>query len=107
MTKITIMDIIGEAATLEMMAEEYTEAAHAALKLARIIRDENPSPVPKEKAVEHLLEEISDCGLCAHEWLINQPSEFAEDMNDNADVKRTRWIIRLVDKYGHDLERLL
>lgn len=35
---------IGEAALLEQLAEECAELAHVALKMARIIRGENPTP---------------------------------------------------------------
>ena len=40
-----IIEEIGEAAMLEQLAEECTELAKAALKMARIIRKENPSPI--------------------------------------------------------------
>jgi len=94
-----IIDIIGEPAVLEMMAEEYMEAGQAALKLARIIRNENPTPVLIEEAVDHLLEEISDANLSASQWLRNQPDECAEKMNDNADAKLDRWYQRLNERY--------
>ena len=35
---------IGEPAMLEMMAEELAECAHEVLKLARVLRHENPTP---------------------------------------------------------------
>ena len=46
-----IIEEIGEAAMLEQLAEECTELAKAALKMARIIRKENPAfaEVIKEK----------------------------------------------------------
>lgn len=56
----SMVDLVGEAATLEQLAEELTEAAHAALKLARILRGDNPTPVTEEQARESLREEFSD-----------------------------------------------
>ena len=44
-----IIEEIGEAAMLEQLAEECTELAKAALKMARIIRKENPTPVLRKK----------------------------------------------------------
>lgn len=58
---------IGEPAMLEQLAEECAELAKAALKLARIERGENPTPVNKEDAIENLIEEYSDVENCARE----------------------------------------
>lgn len=62
-----MIEKIGASAMLEQLAEEATELAHAALKLARIERGENPTPVLKEDAVEHLIEEYTDAVQCAEE----------------------------------------
>lgn len=63
--KYGIVDQIGEAAALEQLAEEATELAHAALKLARITRGENPTPVGRSEALDALIEELGDVRLCA------------------------------------------
>lgn len=55
---------IGEGAALEQLAEEATELAQAALKLARIVRHENPTPVDYETAFYSFLEELGDVRLC-------------------------------------------
>ena len=47
-----IIEEIGEAAMLEQLAEECTELAKAALKMARIIRKENPTPVTEKDVVQ-------------------------------------------------------
>lgn len=60
-------ECVGEPAMLEQLAEECTELAKAALKLARIERGENPTPVNKEDAIENLIEEYSDVENCARE----------------------------------------
>ena len=45
-----MIEKIGEPAMLEQLAEEAAELSHAALKLARIIRGENPTPVTEVEA---------------------------------------------------------
>ena len=62
-----MIEKIGAAAMLEQLAEEATELAHAALKLARIERGKNPTPVLKEDAMDHLIEEYTDVVQCAEE----------------------------------------
>lgn len=60
-----IVSQIGEGAALEQLAEEATELAQAALKLARIVRQENPTPVSYETAFYAFREELGDVRLCA------------------------------------------
>lgn len=55
---------LGAPALLEALAEECTELAQAALKLARIERGENPTPVTRGLAFGNLTEEIADVSLC-------------------------------------------
>jgi NTP pyrophosphatase (non-canonical NTP hydrolase) len=59
-----IVGQIGLPATLEQLAEECTELAQAALKMARLHRGENPTPVTEQEALDHLLEEAGDVHLC-------------------------------------------
>lgn len=56
-------------ALLEQLAEEAAELAQAALKYARILRGENPTPVNVYKAHANLIEEKRGCGnlLCGIE----------------------------------------
>lgn len=61
-----MIQVIGEAATLEQLAEECSELAKAALKLARIERGENPTPVTQSQAIDDLIEEYSDVWQVAH-----------------------------------------
>ena len=63
-----MIEKMGAAAMLEQLAEEAMELAHAALKLARIERGENPTPVLKEDAMDHLIEEYTDVVQCAEEF---------------------------------------
>ena len=55
-----------EAALYEQLAEECVELAHAALKLARIKRGENPTPVSVEEALGAVMEEYTDLRLVAY-----------------------------------------
>lgn len=61
-----MVEAIGEPAMLEQLAEECAELSKAALKLARIERGENPTPVTSEEAWASLKEEYTDviqCGI--------------------------------------------
>lgn len=69
---------IGEPAMLEMLAEELVECAHEVLKLARVLRCENPTP--KTMAIA----------------MIGQPCSFAASGLYSSLVKRLR---RLSDDY--------
>lgn len=62
-----MLDQIGEPAMYEQMAEECTELAKAALKMARIIRNENPTPVTATEAQDAIIEEFNDVVICAVE----------------------------------------
>lgn len=63
----SILECIGPAAMLEQMAEEAAELSKACLKLARVIRGENPTPVTKNQAVDSVIEEYTDVMQCALE----------------------------------------
>ena len=59
-----VIRTIGEPALLEQLAEECSELAQAALKLARVEREENPTPKTEEECFKDLLEELGDVNLC-------------------------------------------
>lgn len=84
-----MLEAIGKAAMLEQLAEEAAELAQAALKLARIERGENPTPVSKEEAEENLREEYTDVYQCAMELEIPVVWEQIE-------VKRQRFRNRIL-----------
>lgn len=73
-----MIEKIGEAAMLELFAEECTEAAQAALKLARIIRGGNLTPVTRGFAVKNLVEEYTDVRICAKELGLHKDSATAK-----------------------------
>lgn len=58
---------IGEPAMLEMLAEELAECSHETLKLARVLRHENPTPKTEKEVRESLREEWTDVVQCAKE----------------------------------------
>lgn len=62
-----IIEYIGKPAMLEQAAEECAEFAHACLKLARILRGENPTPANIEAVKNNLVEEWTDLTICAME----------------------------------------
>lgn len=59
---------------LEQLAEESAELTKAALKLARIKRKEDPTPVQSDEALSNLMEEYTDVVQCARELNL-EPSE--------------------------------
>lgn len=61
---LEIIGLIGEGAALEQLAEEAAELAQAALKVARIVRHKNPTPIDYETAFYSLIEELGDVRVC-------------------------------------------
>lgn len=86
-----MIEKIGEPAMLEQLAEECTELEKAALKKARILRNENPTPVTLEEADENLVEEYCDMEICIGELKIH-PSPYIYQ------AKRTRFLKRWHEK---------
>ena len=70
-----MIEKIGRPAMLEQLAEEASELAQAALKLARIYRAENPTPVTEDEAYKNLVEEYTDVETCARELGIESDPE--------------------------------
>lgn len=61
---MNVVEKIGEAALLEQAAEECTELAKELLKMARKLRNENPTPTKLKTIKKHLWEETADVLLC-------------------------------------------
>lgn len=85
------------AAALEQLAEEAAELGHAALKYARIIRGDNPTPVTPEEAHKALIEEMADVILVAR-VLMNQGVSF--DNKTIGEKKARRWVDRIREEAG-------
>ena len=74
-----MIEIIGTPAMLEQLAEESAELSQAALKVARILRGENPTPVLLGSAKAHLQEEYTDVIQCANELrLLVDPAQIKD-----------------------------
>ena len=73
------------------LAEEYIEAGHAALKMARIIRGVSPTNVLMEDAIAALSEEMADVRACLAVIGLSE-DEYTERMTDS---KLARWAERL------------
>lgn len=57
---MNVLETIGLPAALEQLAEECCELGQAALKLARLIRGENPTPALADDVARNLAEEVED-----------------------------------------------
>jgi hypothetical protein len=84
----SIEKLIGRPALLDQLAEEASELAQAALKLSRILRGENPTPVTELYANANLKEEFTDVVQCACELGL-LPDE------DQMKYKNERWHNRI------------
>ena len=87
MDAFKIKDRIGEAAVLEQLAEECAELAQAALKMARIERGENPTPVTMKKATKKCLNVLGVEAILSDESLLITCME-----------KMCRWDVRLQER---------
>lgn len=83
-----VINRVPMVALYEQMAEEAVELAHAALKLARIARGENPTPVTLYEATGNLVEELADLALVVEVIGYGPDPELMED-------KLRRWRERL------------
>ena len=93
---LVVLDMIGTAALLEQLAEESAELAQAALKMARKLRNENPTPKTHADCVSNLQEEIADVELCISilPAALYDPAEVGKTMT----AKHRRWNERLHDE---------
>lgn len=88
-----VADVIGRAALYEQLAEECSELAQASLKMARIIRGENPTPVTEQEAFSNVIEELSDVSLCADALEIDPDYNIMQN-------KEQRWEKRIREANG-------
>lgn len=90
------------ASRYEQLAEEAVELAHAAQKLARHLRGEQPlaDDFDPDKTMENLIEEYADVSLAfdvATGYVIaqDQGEEMTKKLNDYYCDKQDRWVERL------------
>lgn len=89
-----VLEMIGTAALLEQLAEESAELAQAALKMARKIRNENPTPKSRADCVANLQEENVELCISILPAALNDPAEVGRTMS----AKHRRWNERLHDE---------
>lgn len=92
---MNIADNIGIPALLEQTAEECCELAQACLKMARKLRDENPTPKSIEDIRDNLVEEIADVELCMDELVAIYGLVSVCEIEDIKEEKHKRWQKRL------------
>lgn len=93
---MNISEEIGLPALLEQCAEECMELGHACLKLARIMRGDNPTPADKEEAIKYICEESADVDLCIS-ILMDAELFTLDEILDVADKKYDRWEQRILE----------
>lgn len=84
-----IYDCIGEAAALEMLAEEAAELAAAASKAARIVRGDNPARTELSYAFRDVFDELVDVHNAEDVWLAGSTETVPFD--ELQKFKMVRW----------------
>ena len=84
-----IYDCIGEAAALEMLAEEAAELAAAASKAARIVRGDNPARTELPNAFRDIFDELVDVHNAEDVWLAG--SKETVPFKELQKMKMQRW----------------
>ena len=90
-----IRDNTGCEDQIGQLAEEAVELAHAALKLERVVRGTNPTPVTQIEATVKLCEEVADVLNCL-EVLKIWPG--TESINGIREEKLDRWVERIKER---------
>lgn len=88
--------MLGEPALMEQLAEECSELAQAALKLARKERGENPTPKTLGECFKDLIAEMADVNLCI--WVIETSRGL--DLRRYSNLKLERWAKRIREARG-------
>lgn len=92
-----IVSQIGLPAALEQLAEECAELGQAALKLARKMRGENPTPKTHDECMRAFNEETADVMVCL-DVLVNSGFISNEAIESEMISKKSRWEERLNNK---------
>ena len=93
MIEAEIAKKLTKAAALEQMAEEASELVQAALKYARILRGENPTPVTEREDIGHLSEEVADVLVCMD--VVMEYPDALYGVDEQVFEKKARWLDRL------------
>lgn len=99
---MVVSDFIGIPALMEQCAEECTELAKSCLKMARKMRNENPTPMGMDKILNDLTEEFADVSLCMDQIMeAGLLSEVTIDLIKERKIKR--WEKRLEEMPPRDI----
>lgn len=88
---MNIADEIGLPALYEQLAEECSELAQASLKMARLMRGDNPTPKTADECTRALQEEIADVQLV----MLMLPENDLRTIMSMMEAKRSRWEQRI------------
>lgn len=92
------IDSIPDPAMMEGLAEEASELAQAALKVARVLRAENPTPMNIKIALGHFTEETADVLLYLQE-VRGRYGISLQMISDIMTQKQDRWKERMDDSF--------
>ena len=93
---------LNNTALLGQLAEETAELGKAALKLQRVLMNENPTPVTMEEALDSLIEEIADV-ICAMDVVMHKLHINLEVVVEPIiEEKAARWADRVRGKYNRE-----
>ncbi|MDO5397832.1 MAG: MazG nucleotide pyrophosphohydrolase domain-containing protein [bacterium] len=93
---MNIVKEIGLPAVLEQTAEECSELAQACLKLARKMRNDNPTPKATNELWENFYEELADVLVCV-EALDESKNIDCQKVLDVQGAKAGRWEQRIME----------
>lgn len=97
-----------KASQYEQVAEEAVELAHAAQKIARILRGEQPvaEGVTFESEFEKFIEEYADVELAVFitETIVGGHNDIDQKFLDIYDEKLLRWCEQIEEKIGKTIE---
>jgi NTP pyrophosphatase (non-canonical NTP hydrolase) len=96
-----VRDVLSSADQYAQLAEEAAELCHAALKMERVLRGTNPTPVTRFQAIDKLFEETADVLTALEVVNLHSNDEMINDaINDIRCEKMDRWVQRLRNKEG-------
>lgn len=98
-----VVDYIGAPAILEQCSEECAELGQASLKMARKLRDENPTPKTLTDIQDDLTEELSDVLLCI-DYVMHCCNITVDDLSPIITNKQIRWIQRINENINEEGE---
>lgn len=96
--ELYILEHIGTSAVLEQCAEECCELGQACLKMARKIRNQNPTPKNMSEIEESIKEEIADVSVCISVLMNGNDLITSEELTRIFDLKIGRWVDRIREK---------